>query len=236
MKTTCALSILASLSLLAVPRPAASQQREVRDLAGFDGIRVGGGIDLHVRQGEPFLVEVEASSSGDADDIVTEVRNGTLEVRHDRSLFGFFDWGSADVAVHVTLPRLVELTASGGSDVRSEGRFSGEELELIASGGSDITIDAAVDRLEVQTSGGSDVRITGSARSASLQSSGGSDLDASGLAAERAAVHSSGGSDLSIEVRESLVARASGGSDISYSGNPPSVDVNASGGADVRPR
>jgi hypothetical protein len=227
--------ISALVSFLAVTLPAAGQDRETRDLADFEAIRVGGGIDLFVRQGEPFLVEIE-SSDGDTADVVTEVRNGTLEVGHRRSFFDFFDWGGDHVAVHVTLPEIVALTASGGSDVRNEGTISGDTLELTASGGADVTLAVAVTSLEVQTSGGSDVRLTGSARSTNLRSSGGSDLDASRLTTETANVASSGGSDVSIEVRDSIVAHASGGSDIRYSGQPRNVDVNASGGADVNRR
>ena len=69
-----------------------------------------------------------------------------------------------------------------------------------------------------------------------MHSSGGSDFNASGLQTEEADLHSSGGSDLSIAVRDRIVANASGGSDITYSGEPRSVNVNASGGSDIRRR
>jgi hypothetical protein len=173
-------------------------------------------------------------SSDDVDDILTEVQGGTLSIRRKRS-WGFFDWGDHGSAV-VTLPKLVALTASGGSDVRAEGTFSGDALEIVASGGSDMALDVAVATLEVVTSGGSDLRLSGTARSAHVQSSGGSDLDASRLTVDDADVQSSGGSDLSIMVRERIVGNASGGSDIRYSGEPRVVNVNSSGGGDVSRR
>ena len=43
--------------------------------------------------------------------------------------------------MRVTLPSLAALTASGGSDVATEGSFSGDKLRLVASGGSDVVID-----------------------------------------------------------------------------------------------
>ena len=49
-------------------------------------------------------------------------------------------------------------------------------------------------------------------------------------------MNSSGGSDLSIAVRDEIVANASGGSDIRYTGEPRSVNVNASGGGGVSRR
>ena len=104
-------------SLLAAASSADAQQRETRPLEGFDAIEVGGGIDLFLRQGQGFVVEVEAEDD-DAAEIVTEVRDRTLEIRR-KSSFNFFSWDGDPGAVHVTLPALVSLTASGGSDVQN---------------------------------------------------------------------------------------------------------------------
>jgi len=165
---------------------------------------------------------------------VTEVRDRMLEIRR-KGAFSFFSWSDPG-SVHITLPALVSLTASGGSDVSAEGVFSSDDLELVASGGSDLILEVAVATLRVEASGGSDVRLSGSARSATVISSGGSDLNASRLMVDEADVQSSGGSDLTIGVRDRIVGNASGGSDVTYSGAPRMVDVTASGGADVRRR
>jgi hypothetical protein len=222
------------LCLLAAPQAVGAQERQTRPIEGFDAIEVSGGIDLVVRQGASFVVEVVAPDDKAAE-IVTELRGNTLEIKHKTS-FKFFNWGGDGGAVNVTLPALVSLVASGGSDVRSEGKFSTENLQIVASGGSDVTIDVAAGTLDVEASGGSDMRVTGTARSASVSSSGGSDLNASQLTANEVDVQSSGGSDLSIAVRDKIVGNASGGSDISYTGQPTAVDVNTSGGADVHHR
>jgi hypothetical protein len=216
-----------------VSTPAGAQQRQSRPLTGFDAIEVGGGIDLFVRKGDGFVVEVEASEK-DAAKIVTEVVGRTLQIKRESS-FDFFNWSELG-SVHVTLPTLVSLRASGGSDVEAEGTFSSDNLRIGASGGSDVTIDVTAGELDIDASGGSDVRISGSARSARVDSSGGSDLNASALTADEADVDSSGGSDISIAVRQRIVAEASGGSDITYSGEPGSVSVNTSGGAEIRHR
>jgi putative autotransporter adhesin-like protein len=224
---------LASIFALAASLPALADQ-ETRELSGFNAIEVSGGIDLVARQGDGFVVEVE-NDDGDLDEIITEVRGSTLHIRRERS-GSFFDWSGDGGLVTVRLPALVSLKASGGSDAETEGPFSGERLEIVASGGSDVTLDVAVGELGVTASGGSDVNLSGTARSLRAQSSGGSDLNASALMAETANVQSSGGSDLSLSVRDSIVANASGGSDISYTGDPRSTNVNSSGGSDIRRR
>jgi hypothetical protein len=221
------------LSFAATAFAAYAQQREARPLAGFNAIEVGGGIGLEVRQSQDFFVEVEAE--GDLAEIITELRDDTLVIRRKTSR-NFFRWGDDDAAVHVRLPNLVALTASGGSDARAEGTFAGDDLKIVASGGSDVTIDVRAGELEATASGGSDLRLTGTARSVHLRSSGGSDLNGSQLTAEAVDVQSSGGSDVMITVRNSIVGSASGGSDVIYSGEPRTVDIDASGGSGVHRR
>lgn len=227
---TGALALLSGVSLsLAVM----AEERETRPLEGFESIAVGGGIDLVVRQGNRFVVEVVAEKA--LADIVTEVKGDRLEIGRRRE--GFFDWADGELgSVNVTLPKLVGLTASGGSDAVAEGTFSSDELELVASGGSDLTIDVSATELLLQASGGSDLRVSGTARTARAHSSGGSDLDASRLTVDDVEVHSSGGSDLAVGVRERITGNASGGSDVTYTGNPRTVDVDSSGGSDVHGR
>lgn len=221
------------VSFAATSFAANAQEREARPLAGFEAIEVGGGIDVDVRQAQGFSVEVEAE--GDPAEIITELRDDTLVIRR-KSSRSFFHWNADDARVHVALPTLVSLTASGGSDVRTQGNFASDNLELVASGGSDLTIAVSAGSLEATASGGSDLRLSGTARSARVRSSGGSDLNASQLTADEVDVDSSGGSDVMIAVRNSIVGSASGGSDVIYSGEPRTVDVDASGGSDVRRR
>jgi hypothetical protein len=221
------------LSLVSAPSSVDAQQRQSRPLAGFDAIEVGGGIDLFVRKGDAFTVEVQASED-DAAKIITEVVGKTLQIKRKSSL-GLFHWGDAG-SVYVTLPVLVSLDASGGSDVKGEGTFASDDLRIAASGGSDLTMDVAAGALHVEASGGSDLRLRGTARSAHVESSGGSDLNASALTADEADVDSSGGSDLAIGVVQKIVGEASGGSDVTYTGAPGSVNVSTSGGAEIHHR
>jgi len=227
-----ALTIFALAQISVIPAVAA-QPSEVRELPAFDAIDVGGSVDLVIRQGSEFTVTVTAED-GELEDLITEVDAGTLQIHHkpeQRSLFGFNRVG--DYEVDVTLPRLRALDAHGGVDVRVEGAISGERLEIDASGAADLTLTVDVAELEVRTSGGSDITLVGSATHFSAQSSGGSDLMANRMTVESADIRSSGGSDVILDVSGSLVAHASGGSDIVYTGNPAAVDVHASGGADV---
>jgi hypothetical protein len=220
----------------------AQNNSETRDLTDFDSIEVGGGVDLVLQQGDDYHVEV-AAEEGDLGELITEVRNGTLHIQRDFPDSGWpgwrgrgWDWDDEGYSATVTLPVLESLRASGGSNVETAGTFSGDRITLRASGGSDLTLDVAVDTLRVTASGGSDLDISGSANLLRVESSGGSDLDASDLIAKEADVRSSGGSDARVSVTESIIADASGGSDIQYSGDPQYEDIDTSGQGDVRRR
>jgi hypothetical protein len=221
--------LLAMLATL--PCALAQADTETRNVSGFTGIDVSGGINLDIRIGDEFLVEVD--SDDDVDDIVTDVRGDTLHLRVDRDE----RWGwDDDYNVLIVMPALTELEASGGSDIRVIGTVSGDEFELSASGGSDIEIDLAVRELDVSISGGTDVELSGTAERATVRSSGGSDLDARELEVQNAELRASGGADLVITVRETLDARASGAADITYYGDPEVLDSDESGGSDISHR
>jgi len=211
----------------------AAAETEIRPLSGFSAVAVGGGIELTLRQGGEFRVEAE-NSGGSAEAIVTTVEDGTLTIRQSRTT-GWFDWFS-NHSVDVTLPELSAISASGGSDVRVEGTVTGDRLSIAASGGAEIAAAIDIRDLEVMTSGGADLRLSGTATTVSIQASGGSEIDARELGTAQANIQSSGGADIAVGVSEQLVAQASGGSEIVYSGEPAMVNVNSSGGGEVTRR
>ena len=236
IRTQRPFSVLAAAAAGLTAGPLFAQESQVRDLAGFDAIEVGGNIELAIRQGESFRVEVSGSEDA-LERLVTTVEQGTLIVRRGPESLRWFDIDFFDtVNVSVTLPQLTQLQAVGGADVHSEGRLTGERLRIESSGGADIEFEVEVSELEVRTSGGSDSTVSGRADRIVVQSSGGSDFSGRRLTVSEADIRSSGGSDVVVDVSERLVARASGGSDIDYHGKPAYVDVDASGGADVSER
>lgn len=223
---------VAAMQLPLAAAPVEAADREVRDLAGFDAIEVGGDIDVKIKQGAEFRVEVNASN-GQAEDVLTEVEGNTLEVRRRRNAGGGFGGFFVDYSVSVTLPELVSLSVSGGSDVASESALSGDHLNVTASGGADVVLEVTVGELDVQASGGSDTRLSGTADTLHVRASGGSDLNARALQAREALLQTSGGSDSDVTVLDKLVVNASGGSDVVYRGEPESIEIDADPSADV---
>lgn len=224
-----AIGLLLAAAGLSVSESTA-QERELRDLGDFDSIAVSG-VDLKIRQGDDFVVEV--FGSGDLESLVTEITDGTLQIHRRRGTAGFFGLFAPHYSVDVTLPRLEALSAGGGADVTVDGRITGEQLDITSSGGSDVSIEVAVSTLNVHAAGGSDVRLSGSARAANLQTNGGSDVDGRNFVAITVDVSSSGGSDSYFGVEDELTGNVSGGSDVVYTGEPALVSVNKSVDSDV---
>jgi hypothetical protein len=214
-------------------------ETEYRLLSGFTGISVNSGIDIDLRQGSEFEVEVDAR---DTDDIVTEVVGDTLRISKDKGwkwysfgLLNFFVRDS-DMKVSITLPELTRIRAAADSDVRGQTPFTGNDLELRTSGGSNITLELQYDSIDARSSGGSTLYLSGSANRGMLTSSGGSRQSNEKLTIKEAELRSSGGSTLNVGIIEELQARASGGSSIRYEGDPLVRDIDESGGASVRRR
>lgn len=208
-----------------------------RPVSNFKAIRIGSGIDLYLKQGDTEKLELTAPSDK-IGKIVTEVRNGILEIHMERNNWNW-NWGWSNKTspkVRLSFKDLTAIKAGGGSDVYSDGRLLFDNISIDCSGGSDVKLDLTAESVECETSGGSDAILTGSSKYFKATSSGGSDLKAKELRTQFCKVNSSGGSDAYVWAESELLANASGGSDIYYYGSPKNVKINKSGGSDVNRR
>lgn len=163
---------------------------QTRQLAAFTRIDNRDSVDIDVRVGAPQVVRVRAGKNV-LDDVRTEVRDGTLEVRYD---------GDAEVTLEATVERLTGIEASGTGDVRVQG-VSADALEIRSDGAADIAVDGVARRVLVE-----------------LDGSGSADLV--GLAAREATVRVGGSGDAEVRAAHRLEADVDGSGDIRYHGEP----------------
>ena len=207
--------------------------KENRPVSSFSGLVTSSGIDVYLTQGNDEKLTIEAKGV-EKEDVVTEVRNGTLRLTIDRRGANFFNFGrNRYVKAYVTFRQLSKLTASGGSDVFGQGKLTFRTLAIAVSGGSDIKLNLTADELNASASGGADLLLEGQARSLNADGSGGADLDARKLVVETGNANSSGGADVYINATRELSLKASGGSDIYYYGPARVASQNKSGGSDI---
>jgi len=151
----------------------------------------------------------------DVNEVVTEVKNGTLviEMKSNRN----DGWKNCSIKAYISAPVLEGIEMSGGSD------FYADNLKSV--------------NFNMSTSGGADVKIGNLTvdNAINISTSGGSDYNIKNLKATNCNVNASGGSDvlMGVEISGKLSISSSGASDIKLSGTANSVWITASGAADV---
>jgi hypothetical protein len=224
-------TFFAFLFLLLCPLFLQAQEKETRDLKGFNELSVGYGIDLFVRQANATEVVVKADADL-MDKILTRVEGNGLKITMKKG--NYSTWRrNQKVEVYVTMPDIRAISASGGADVEGE-HLDLKELKISSSGGADVNLSLQVDELSIACSGGADVELAGKAQKMLVELSGGADLDANNLIVEVCDISTSGGADANIHVTKELSMRASGASDINYRGKPQVLLSKSSGAADIR--
>src|ERR1700733_440174 len=190
-----------SLNLLAQNEKIISDKNaETRDVKGFHAIRVSGGIDLYLTQGNDEAVAISAADADVRQRMRTEVEDGVLKIYMENKGM-HWSWHDMKLKAYVSFKNLQELVASGGSDVYPQSKLKVDKLDLRLSGGSDLK-DASVDirELYIDQSGGSDVHISGQVQNLKVEASGGSDLHGYDLTTDNCNISASGGSDAHITV------------------------------------
>lgn len=159
------------------------------DFTGFDKLDISQGFNVDVNQGDEFSVVIRAD-----DNIVeylqVEKVGDTLKIDLEQNRV----IGVSTLEAEITMPALVGLVVSGGSDATVSG--TGDEISVdasggsdadlasfevvnasvVASGGSDVTVNAS-GTLNADASGGSQVYYLGSPTMGQIDTSGGSDVD-----------------------------------------------------------
>jgi hypothetical protein len=223
-------AILSIVSVLAVNAQSGEKNLQTRQVSGFHGVEVSGGIDLYLSSG-PESVAISASSTEVRDHIVTEVVGGILRIHMESNWSNSLD--NVKVKAYVSLNNLKNLEGSGGGDIIFENLIRAEDLEVHLSGGGTLKGKLNVNHLIINQSGGSGVKLSGNVKNLTLNASGGGSLNGFDLVTDYASIHASGGSATELTVNKELRAVVSGGGDITYKGAASVKEIKSSGGGSV---
>jgi Putative auto-transporter adhesin, head GIN domain/Outer membrane protein beta-barrel domain len=223
------------MSLTAVTVFAASlaaQNKETRAVGDFTGIRAGGAVVVIVSQSDSNTVSVEAGSTKAVQQVVTEVKDGILNITTDKAE----RTDGNQITVRVGAKKLNSIDASGMASFKTKDTLITDNIRLHFSGASEGKIAVKATRIETQLSGATEVRLTGSTNELISTNSGASEFKASRLRASSVSVTSSGASEVSVWAVDSLTANASGASSILYYGKPVNTEVNKTGSSEIEQR
>jgi hypothetical protein len=226
-----ALPALLLLSSLASAQTAAGGKAGSVDVPDFQGVAVSHGIRAEVKRG-PKAVRLEGPAKELAR-VKLVVEEGVLKTEVERSGF-FFNSGADGVRLIVTNPQVTSVAASGGSEVDAEATPA-TEFSAAASGGGEVRVTGLeTSSLKAAASGGATVTLAGRADSVTANASGGSVVQAEDVRAQTLEVNVSGGSRFEAHSAQKVTGNLSGGSTVRLQEKPGNIDVNTSGGSEVK--
>lgn len=139
--------------------------------------------------------------------------------------------GSGDVELELDMKNL-ETTINGSGDVDVTG-VSGEFRLKIAGSGDFTAEQLRLTTGNIYVQGSGDVKLSGSADKISIEHSASGDVNLYSLNVVDVDAKCNGSGDVVVKVSGNLKVRLSGSGDLTYMGEPVSVDVSSSGSGEV---
>ncbi len=203
---------------------------EQRNVADFNGVSVSGGMDVIVSSGS-YSVRIEADENL-LQYIETELDGNLLEIGPRK---GYNLRPEQDIKVYVSAPYFNNLEVSGSGSVVSESRIKAEN-RLVAdiSGSGDMKLDVDAPEVDMEVTGSGSVTLSGATRKLRSEINGSGELYAFNLMSEETEVEISGSGDAEVYASKVLGISVSGAGNVSYKGNPPSLNQNVAGSGSVR--
>ncbi len=240
-----------------------SQERNVGDFSEISlncsadlTILQGASTKVVVKADENLMKQIETEVSGDKlkididgnisratrlDVIVTvnnlhEIRvNGSGDVESENTISGIgLDIhinGSGNIELDLDVKN-VNCSINGSGDIKLTGVQGDFSLKVNGSGSFEGE-DMQLDYCEIRIMGSGDVELAGSASKVEITQSASGDVNLYGLDAQDVSATGNGSGDMVVSVAGNLKVRLRGSGDLTYKGNPASVDVSSSGSGDV---
>ncbi len=207
--------------------PSGTVKSEQRPIGDFSKIELSGNVKLNLKQGSSQSLSIQADENVLAD-FLTEVSGSTLTLKTKEN---YCD--ANDILVNLTLKNLDELTASGATEITSDGRIKTGDFAIILSGSSNLKLNLEAQRVSTTANGSSDITLTGQAGEHEVDMSGSGSLQAFDFVVGDYKIQSSGSNKCEINVLNQLDVSSSGSSEVFYKGNPKKVSNDNSGSAKV---
>jgi hypothetical protein len=196
--------------------------------ADFKSVSVSNAIDLVIEQSDKTEIIVEADDNLQ-NKITTTVSDGVLVISCKSSNF----INVASKKVIVRMPVIEELEASSAATINSKSILKGNSLSLVSSSAASIHAEVAYETILLTSSSASDQTIRGKALQLETTASSASEIDASELLSNDVTAKSSSTGSIQVRPIVSLKAKATSGGNISYNGNPKSIQKEANSGGSV---
>ena len=213
--------------------PGRTTQRSF-DLAGFDGVSLGGAYDVVVAVGPAHSVRVEGDSE-EIERMEIKVEDGDLQIGRKKGDKWNLGWrrGHAPVTVYVTAPTLRSASIGGSGDIRID-RVEGPDFSASIGGSGDISIASLrVDEASFSIAGSGGITAAGSAGSTDVSVAGSGDIDLDRLQSRTASVSIVGAGDVRARASDTASVSIMGSGDVTLGGGAK-CSVTKMGSGNVR--
>ncbi|MEM1328192.1 MAG: head GIN domain-containing protein [Bacteroidota bacterium] len=205
-----------------------SYDKTTLDIDDFSELSLSLDAVVHVRQGSPQSVEIEAKES--------VIENITRDVRGDRWSIGFEKnmRNTGDIKIWITVPELEEINVSGsGKIIGKNSLTASDELKLAISGSGSMQLDLTTERLSCVVTGSGRMSISGRTDEQRVNISGSGDVEGYDLEAKDCIVRITGSGSSEVNVSDDLEANITGSGDVNYKGDPR-IKSRIVGSGDIR--
>ena len=207
---------------------------EKRNASGFHGIDVATGIKLILTKGDIEEVAVSASRTEYRDKIITEVKNGVLEIHYETKLGAINKKKeSKDLKAYVSYKSLDKLDVTSGAEVEINGVLTSASFNLQANTGGLVNGEINITRLKVDQNTGSKVTLAGKADNLEVEGDTGSKFLGENLETTDCSAVASTGARIFISVKKELSAKANTGGNIKYKGEGGVREIKVNTGGSV---
>ncbi|MES2797955.1 MAG: head GIN domain-containing protein [Bacteroidota bacterium] len=190
-------------------------------LNNFDAVEIGNAFKVFIRKGNNFSI-IAHGDRLDVQELESFVTNGQLKIKYKKHRNVRFE-----MSFYITMPYFKEGNFYGASYAEID-NFNENKISLELSGASTVFVNSDAKNWDVDLSNASILELLGQGRSMVLDASGASKLRASKLFLNEIDLQLSGASLANVFADNEIIGRASGGSGVSFRGNP-FVDIQLSG-------
>jgi hypothetical protein len=227
--TTCIFA-LATTALSVQTVSADDRVEKTFDVDAFTEIYMKGPYEVHLRQSDECALTI----------IAREDYMERLEVDSERGLLSIELKGNKhkktrSVEVYIRFKDLHRLEIEGAVDLSCSNQISTKNLKLEFEGAGNVELDVFADKIISEIAGVGNFEIEGEVNYHKVDFSGIGQYEASGLKSRNTLVESNGIGSVKVYASEKFKGEANGIGSIEYFGDPPDVDIDASGLGSVNP-
>jgi hypothetical protein len=218
-------AIVAGVAAPPVEEPVTDNGRgEVREVSDIQSVALEGVGTLLIEQGDTESLTIEAEPKV-LKRIETEVRNGKLTIRPDRSFST-----RESITYHLTIKQLTGIELAGAGQVEVA-QLNSDQFRIDGKGAGGVVIDnLTANTLDLTAAGNVQTQLAGTVDSQTITVSDAAKYAAAQLSSRIASVTAAGASQVTVNVSESLDVHVSGASRVEYIGSPAvTQDVSGAG-------